>query len=90
MLSPFGLIAIFFRRGQRRTGFGSAGAPSVGAVILAVAATIAFTLIFLAVFLGLTGCGGGHTSPFGQWTITTTASGAGAPQNANITLTITP
>jgi len=59
-------------------------------VILAVAAGIALTLVFLAMFLGMTGCGGGHTGPFGQWTITTVATGAGAPHGANITLTITP
>jgi len=90
MLSPFGLIAVFSGRGLRRNGLRPVGAPGTGTVILAVAAGIALTLVFLAMFLGMTGCGGGHTGPFGQWTITTVATGAGAPHGANITLTITP
>jgi hypothetical protein len=89
MLSPFGWMAVVSLRGRRNV-LRPVGAPGVGAAILAVLVTVALTVGFLAVFLGLTGCGGGHTGPFGQWTIVTSATGAGEPHIANITLTITP
>jgi hypothetical protein len=90
MLSPFGWMAVVSLRGRRRQALRAAGASGVGPVILALTVTVALTVGFLAVFLGLTGCGGGHTGPFGQWTIVTRATGAGEPHIANITLTITP
>jgi len=42
--------------------------------------------------LGLTGCGGGHTTPYGKWTIvmTATPAGGGPPNYGNISVTITP
>jgi hypothetical protein len=88
MLSPFGWMAVVSLR--RRNALRTVGAPRVGAVIFALIVTVALTVGFLAVFLGLTGCGAGHAGPFGQWTITTRATGAGEPHIANITLTITP
>jgi len=90
MLSPFGWMAVVSFRARRRNALRTVGAPKVGAIIFALIVTVALTVGFLAVFLGLTGCGAGHAGPFGQWTITTRATGAGEPHIANITLTITP
>lgn len=49
-------------------------------------------IALVILFLGLAGCGGGHASPYGKWTIvmTATTAGGGLTQNANISVTITP
>lgn len=79
LFSPFGLVALV---SARRRKFMPRLYRSRGVRMIALAALL----------LSLAGCGGGHTEPFGNWTIvmTATTAGGGAPRNATINLTITP
>jgi hypothetical protein len=90
MLPLIGWVTIASPSVRRRTMFWSVRSRQLWTVVLAVGATIVLITGFPFLVLGLTGCGGRPVRQFGQWTITTTATGAGAPQNANITLTIVP
>jgi hypothetical protein len=80
LFSPFGLVALVSVARRRKLMPRLWRARGVRMITL------------VALLLGIAGCGGGHTSPFGNWTIvmTATAAGGGAPHNANINLTITP